>query len=123
MRKLGCSSFRVAIGEIYQDDLVLRAKLLIDRHGLVFDPKQNVGQQLATRISKDAASVSLSEMRKTGYVFNSLMRFTLIKIQNGHRSFTKKETEELEALVGDFFNLDGTPRHSKNISGPALSAA
>ncbi len=109
-------SFKHAANSPYKDPFIARFKLLLETFGLQFSNEEQYPWKTIQKFSMDPQSLTDEEWCMTGYPFIQQKREALIKLQNGGTEFDKSETELLEDLCGDFFELNGEPRHKAEVS-------
>jgi hypothetical protein len=97
----------------YNDPLIARFKAMLVTYGFCFPEKNNVPEKIVKMLNAHPALLTREEWGKTGYPFLKPYKDVLIKLYNGQTEFGKKEREDLEAICGDFFDLNGKPRYKK----------
>lgn len=125
---LSAWAFQPAAEEKDVDIFISRFKAMIGRYGFRFPEKNNVPNGIIAKLNSNPGQLTDEEWNRTGYPFLDIDREALIKLSDkdiitklsqGKVEFTKKETEALEEVCGDFFDYKGLPRHSRG--APDLS--
>lgn len=92
---------------------------MLDAHGFCFPEKNNVPEKIVRMLNAHPALLTREEWDKTGYPFLKPYKEVLIKLYSGVTEFKKQEREDLEAMCGDFFDLDGEPIYKKSATHEA----
>lgn len=100
-------------GGRYEDGFVRDFQEKLREYGFTFE--RHVSKELNERLNRKAVSLTKDEWEQIPYSFLPKEKAALVKMQSGALAFTSKEIEELESLYGDFFDLNGKPRHETEV--------
>lgn len=108
-------TFKRATDCPYADPFVARFKFLLDTFGLCFPDEHQYPWEIIRKFSMEPQSLTDREWGMTKYPFLPTDRQALIKLQKGYTNFSKAEIGALEEICGDFFDLNGKPRHNNHV--------
>ncbi|MEM8833122.1 MAG: hypothetical protein AAGB32_01150 [Pseudomonadota bacterium] len=94
------------------DGIVPRLNRLIEEVGFVFPPNSEVPQSVVDKLNHRPDSLTAEEWRDLPYSFLPEDKQALIELSLGIEVFGQKAIEALDSVCGDFFKLDGAPRHA-----------
>ena len=101
------------------DPFIPRFKKLIETHGFCFPKNSLIPNKVMLLLNKDASQLTEEQWNMTKYPFLDIDKQVIVALQSGITKFSKDEMEALEGIGGDFFDLNGVPRHQRG--APQLS--